>query len=116
MTNNNTTTPAAATTAERAALYAERTAGKRWTIHHGPKSRAAGRRGETWTADEVAELIPEGGMVALYVSFGHVNGLECFGLDPFMREGDSLVRIGSDGVPTHGYPLGEGRTMRLLVK
>ena len=85
----------------------------RW---HGPGSRAAGRYGATWTADQVADLIPEGGAVTLYVSFGHVHGREGLGRRVMVRDGDSLAVIGPDGAPAYGYPLGEGRTLRLLVR
>ena len=105
-----------ATTAvtRRAELYAEHAKGPatRW---HGPKSRAAGRRGETWTADEVAGLIPEGGAVALYVSFGHVNGREGFGREVLVRDGDRVTVLRPGGTGLLAYPLGQGRTLRLLV-
>ena len=95
-------------------LYTKHATGPavRW---HGPKSKAAGRYGATWTADQVADLIPEGGAVTLYVSFGHVHGREGFGRRVMVRNGDSIAALGPEGVPAYGYPLGEGRTLRLLV-
>ena len=98
-------------TAEQYAKHATGPA-VRW---HGPKSKAAGRYGATWTADQVADLIPEGGAVTLYVSFGHVNGREGFGRRVMVRDGGSIAALGPEGVPAYGYPLGEGRTLRLLV-
>ena len=108
MNNNDTTATAPAD------LYAKHATGPavRW---HGPKSKAAGRCGATWTADQVADLIPEGGAVTLYVSFGHVHGREGFGRCVIVRNGGSITVLGPEGVPAHGYPLGEGRTLRLLA-
>ena len=107
--NNNDTTATAPTD-----LYAKHATGPavRW---HGPKSKAAGRYGATWTADQVADLIPEGGAVTLFVSFGHVHGREGFGRRVMVRDGGSIAVLGPEGVPAYGYPLGKGRTLRLLA-
>ena len=109
----NTTTTA--DYARRAALYADHAKGPatRWL---GPKARATGLRGETWTAEEVADLIPADGAVTLYASFGHVNGREGFGREVIVRDGDRLTVLRPGGSGAIAYPLGQGRTLRLLVK
>lgn len=100
-----------------AALYTAHTpAGTKFTIWHGPKSKAKGRRVTAWTPEQLAEIIPENGAAAIYASFGHVNGLEGFKRTLFVKAVGRIEAIDKAGNCTYAIPYGAGRTASVLVK
>ncbi|WP_404285230.1 hypothetical protein [Glutamicibacter arilaitensis] len=107
----------AAAMERRIATYAmHNPAGIKTTRTLGPKARAAGFYAVTWTAEQIAEIIPAGGAVVIFESFGYVKGTERFGRSTFIRTEDAIEAIGDSGQTIIAYPFGEGRTARILVK
>ena len=65
----------------------------KYTKWYGPKAKAAGIRATEWTVRELAELL--GDDFTVFVSFGHcTNGLEGFGRDRMVRQGDMMAVMG----------------------
>lgn len=113
-----TTTSPVIVQARRAELYAAHNpAGTTFTRSLGPKARARGLRGSEWTAADLAELIPAGGAAVVYISFGHVRGVEGFGRQTLVLDGDRVSVIDRAGNVSISYPLAAlSRSYRMLVK
>lgn len=64
-----------------------------------------------YTAGELAAMAPEG---ELYVSFGHVSGIERFSLDRYrMNENGGITVYGADGQIALSHPA--DRVLRVLT-
>lgn len=87
----------------------------RWHLWHGTKSRARGRVVQLWTAQEIWDMIPEGGCQVVYGSFkrGPVEG---FSRSVAVRGDCRIDFIDGSGNTVWAMPLGTGRTMRILVQ
>ena len=83
-----------------------------YTIWHGPKSVAKGRRVTTWTGTQLVESL--GNEFTVFESFGHVNGVEGFSKEAMTLDGDHLNVHASDGSLVIRHPL--SRKHRILVK
>lgn len=72
------------------------------------------------TVEQIFEALPaNGGVGSVWASFGHVAGVERFGLHLMRRSADgSRVEVmrANDGTIVLAYPLGAGRTVRTFVK
>jgi hypothetical protein len=66
-----------------------------YTKWYGPRAKAAGSRPATWKISDLAEKL--GTEFTVFVSFGHVNGMEGFGRETGKVEGNHLVVRSSDG-------------------
>lgn len=65
----------------------------------------------TWAAGEIAALAPEG---VLFTSFGHVNGVECFGRNRYVAgPGGELHLYDSEGAVKILHPA--DRKLRILT-
>lgn len=96
------------------------------TVYLTPARRAAGYRADEFTAEELFSMLPADGSPApFYGSFGHLRTRagEGFGRSLY-RRGDNRVEIVSAHVEDRSgslhvvvaYPLGAGRTVRLLTR
>jgi hypothetical protein len=80
----------------------------------------AGRKGyraTTWTAGELAEAM--GPDLTVFVSFGHVGGVERFGREHMVRNGDHMdvvVDNPRDGAGRIAIKHPMSRELRILVK
>lgn len=101
---------------QRAAAYAARTPqGTVFDFALTPARRARGSLGASWFVEELYALIPEGGAIVVFSSYGYVRGVERFGREVLVC-GDGCVDVVlPDGDTSVSYPLGQGRTVRLLI-
>lgn len=80
-------------------------------------AKAKGYIATQWTAGELTEFVPEGpdATVVLWISFGHVHGVERFGRHTLTRRAEGgLTMIRRDGSAVVMYPA--DRTLRILSK
>lgn len=87
-------------------------------------ARKRGQRAATFTVEELRTFLPaDGNVTVLWVSFGHVHGVERFGTEQVRLSADGVETLGRfDGSPADvtevvmRRPFGQGRTVRLLTR
>jgi hypothetical protein len=86
----------------------------KYTRWYGPKAKAQGLRPQKWIVSDLIEKLGE--RFTVFVSFGHVNGIEGFGRETGKVEDDHFVVRTNDGT---GHVITRYRldsSIRILVK
>lgn len=104
------TKTATATSPARLPFIASDTYEGRWSC---PAGKC---RGENWTAEELHAYLPAGQESVIWTSFGHVRGVEMFGRDRVIADAEGIAFYTSEGALIMTMSLGQGRTVRMLVR